>query len=90
MTVSMTSSVSRRTLYGSRSTKAETLLSSRASAKCSRNGGWGDKPQWQGFSTAKGIRGTVFNTAQPDKAGIILGMIYVNLLSCLVANKTGS
>ncbi|KAF5982347.1 acetylxylan esterase [Fusarium bulbicola] len=27
---------------------------------------------WQGFSTANGIRGTVFNTAQPDKAGIIL------------------
>ncbi|CVL03596.1 related to acetylxylan esterase [Fusarium proliferatum] len=48
------------------------LVKSAGEIACSRNGGWGDKPQWQGFSTAKGIRGTVFNTAQPDKAGIIL------------------
>ncbi|KAM0549173.1 hypothetical protein ACHAPJ_009482 [Fusarium lateritium] len=48
------------------------LLKSAGEIACSRNGGWGDKPQWQGFSTLNGIRGTVFNIAQPDKAGIIL------------------
>ncbi|KAF5710337.1 acetylxylan esterase [Fusarium mundagurra] len=50
------------------------LVKSAGEIACSRNGGSCDKPQWQGFSTAKGIRGTVFNTAQPDKAGIILGI----------------
>ncbi|KAF4968093.1 hypothetical protein FSARC_4454 [Fusarium sarcochroum] len=48
------------------------LLKSAGEITCSRNGGWGDKPQWQGFSTLGGIRGTVFNIAQADKAGIIL------------------
>ncbi|SCV60118.1 uncharacterized protein FFFS_14687 [Fusarium fujikuroi] len=39
--------------------------------------GWGDKSQWQGFSTAQGIRGTVFSTVQPEKPGITLGMTYL-------------
>ncbi|KAG7409901.1 Multidomain esterase [Fusarium oxysporum f. sp. rapae] len=48
------------------------LVKSAGEIVCSRNGGWGDKPQWQGFSTEKGIRGTVFDIGQPDKSGIIL------------------
>jgi hypothetical protein len=51
------------------------------SARCSRNGGWGDKPQWQGFSTVDGIRGTVFDIDLPDKSGIILGKYYPDITS---------
>ncbi|XEU97574.1 hypothetical protein FSHL1_002860 [Fusarium sambucinum] len=48
------------------------LVKSASNIACSRNGGWGDKPEWQGFTTVNGIRGTVFDTALPDKDGIIL------------------
>ncbi|KAF5001515.1 hypothetical protein FGRMN_986 [Fusarium graminum] len=48
------------------------LVKSASEIVCSRNGGWGDKPQWQGFTTLNGIRGTVFDIAQADKAGIVL------------------
>ncbi|RBR20331.1 uncharacterized protein FIESC28_05295 [Fusarium coffeatum] len=40
--------------------------------RCSRNGGSDDSPQWQGFSSVDGIRGTVFNIPQGDKAGILI------------------
>ena len=29
--------------------------------RCSRNGGQGDSPSWQGFTTVGGLRGVVFN-----------------------------
>ncbi|EXK87540.1 hypothetical protein FOQG_08887 [Fusarium oxysporum f. sp. raphani 54005] len=51
------------------------LVKSAGEIVCSRNGGWGDKPQWQGFSTVDGIRGTVFDIDLPDKSGIILADI---------------
>ncbi|KAL6886462.1 hypothetical protein HDV57DRAFT_390273 [Trichoderma longibrachiatum] len=40
---------------------------------CSRNGGTDDKYQWQGFSTATGLRGMVFNGKKGDPAGVVLG-----------------
>ncbi|KAI0145418.1 hypothetical protein GGR57DRAFT_494464 [Xylariaceae sp. FL1272] len=48
------------------------LLAADGTIGCSRNGGTGDKPTWQGSSTPAGIRGKVFNEAQTDKAGIVL------------------
>lgn len=48
-------------------------------ASCSRNGGSGDEPQWQGFVTVDGIRDTVFDISQPDKAGVIIGQYIATL-----------
>jgi len=42
---------------------------------CSRNGGVGEKGKWQGFSSANGLRGTVFTgkKGKEDKSGVRLG-----------------
>lgn len=50
------------------------LVRSDASVVCSRNGGQGDKYFWQGFSTASGLRGVVFDKKNGvDKSGVRFG-----------------
>ncbi|KAH7417851.1 carbohydrate esterase family 3 protein [Cadophora sp. MPI-SDFR-AT-0126] len=49
------------------------LLQTDGTVLCSRNGGQGDSPQWQGFSTPNGVRGVVFNKNKASRSGIVFG-----------------
>ncbi|KAH6658567.1 carbohydrate esterase family 3 protein [Truncatella angustata] len=50
------------------------LLQTDGTFICSRNSGQSNSPQWQGFSTLSGTRGTVFTQNKADKSGIVLGV----------------